>query len=105
VEHELVAREGAMQAGFDPLPLDRPCVHRPLEELKIIPAGLLGVVHRGVRARDEGVRILPVVWVDADPDGHGEMQLVVRDVVRRDQCGDDLPRAGGCVVRMVDLRQ
>ena len=93
VQHELAPGEGAMQAGFDPLPLDGPCVHLPLEELIVVPAAFLGVVHRGVRALDQRLRIRTVVGVDADADGGGDMQLVVRDVVRRDERGDDLLRA------------
>ena len=54
---------------------------------------------------DEFFRIRAVVGVDADPDGSGDVQLVVRDLVRRDERGDDLLRAGGRVVRVLDLRQ
>ena len=92
-----------MQAGFDPLPFDGPCVHGRLEELIAVPATFLGVVHRRVRALDQRLRIRTVVGVDADPDGDGDMQLVVRDIVRRDERGDDLLRTGGRIVRVLDL--
>jgi len=76
VEQELALGERAMQADFDPLPLDGPCVR--FEELKNVPATFLGVVHRGVRALDQLLRIRTVVGVDADPDRGGDMQIVMR---------------------------
>ena len=105
VEHELAASECAMQAGFDPLPLDGAGVHFRLEEPIAVPATFLGVVHRGVRGLDQFFRIRAVVGVNADPDGGGDMQLVLRDLVRRAERSDDLLRAGGRIVRVLDLRQ
>ena len=92
-----------MQPGFDRLPLDGPCDHLRLEELPVVSATFLGVVHRSVRALDQRLRIRTVVGIDADPDGDADMQLMVRDIVRRDERGDDLLRACGRIVRVLDL--
>ena len=105
VEDELPASKCAMQAGFDPLPLDSAGVHLRLEEPIAVPATFLGVVHRCVGGLDQFLRIRTVVGIDADPDGGGDMQLVVRDLVRRDERGDDFLRAGGRIVGVLDLGQ
>ena len=103
VKDEFAPGEGAMQAGFDRLPLDGACAHLSLEEVIVVSATFLGLVHRGVRALDQRLGIRTVVGVDADPDGDVDMQLVVRDIVRRDERGDDLLRTGRRIVRVLDL--
>ena len=78
VQHELPSFEGAAQAAFEEMPLDGTDVHVLGEELVIVPPLVLCVIHRGVRALDQGLRIRAVVGVDADADARGDMELPAR---------------------------
>jgi hypothetical protein len=46
--------------------LDTPDVHVLLEEMVVVAPLSLGLVHRGVRTLDKGIRIVTVLGVDTD---------------------------------------
>ena len=73
------------RASRERLPLDHPSIHLGLEESMGVASAVLRVVHRGVRALDQRFGILPVIWENADADACIDVQVVVRDGMRRRQ--------------------
>jgi len=85
MQHKFLPVQCLTQARFNRLPLDRPSIHVLLKELEIVAPIFLGVVHRGVRALDQGLRILTIIGVNADADTHADMNITPINVVRRRQ--------------------
>jgi hypothetical protein len=76
VQQELIALDGAAQAAFKRLPLHRSEVHFRGEELEIVAAVFLGVVHGGVGILYERFRILAIGRIDADTNAAVDVQVV-----------------------------
>ena len=62
VQHKLVPPQRAAQIRFQRLPFSESRVHLVAEELIVIPAVLLGFVHRVIRSIHQAFRVLPVDW-------------------------------------------
>ena len=103
LEFPLVDR--AVQAGFDRLPFDGAHIQLGLEELVAVPPLVLGMVQRHVGTLQQRLRILAVVGVDADADADGDVELVIGERERPREGCDDLLRAHGRVLGVLQLRQ
>src|SRR4029077_19008248 len=105
VQHELPSFECAAQAAFEEMPLEGTDVHVLGEELVVVPPFVLCVVHRRVRALDQGLRIRAVVGVDADANTRCDMECPVSDTVRCCQRQEDLFGTEGGILCALDLRK
>src|SRR5882762_10191946 len=76
MQHKLLSLQGVSQAAFEGLQLDSPNVHVPLKELVTVTPIFLGVVHRGIRILDQGLRILTVIRKGADANTHCDIEVV-----------------------------
>ena len=97
--------EGATQAALEELSLHGTHVHVLGKELVVIASLVLGVVHRGVRALDQRLRIGAVVGVDADANTRGDMEFLLGDTVRCRQRQEHLFRTEGRILCALDLRK
>jgi hypothetical protein len=61
---------------------DGPDVHVLLEEMVVVAPLSLGLVHRGVRILDQGIRIVTVLGVDTNANARAYMDITLGDGVR-----------------------
>ena len=87
MQHKLLLCERTAQTGLDGLPLHGPSVHPRLEKSVVVAPAFLGVIHCGVRALDQGLRVQTIVGVDADADTHADMEFIPVNVVRQCERG------------------
>jgi hypothetical protein len=103
MQQKLLPLQGAAQPAFEGLPFDAPDVHVLTEEMVFIAPLSLGVIHRGVRILDEGIRIVTVLGVDTDPNAGAQMNIMVGDGVRHRKRSEYLFRADGRISRFRDF--
>ena len=77
INQELPPLQRAPQAVFKIQPVHRAGVHLPREELEVVPARILGAVHRGIRILDQRITVIAVGRVHADADTRGHVDLVM----------------------------
>ncbi len=80
VHGQLVMGERAAQAVLERDPLQGLGVHDGVEELVVVAALLLGLVHGGIRALDERLGVDAVLGEDADSDRCGDVELAPFDM-------------------------
>ena len=90
VQDQLVAADGAVEAGFECEALVRPCVHVRGVQLVVVPAALLGPVHGRVRVLQQRHRVFTVAREQRDADARAHEQLSLGDHERFCEHGQDL---------------
>ena len=92
VQHQLLAFDGAAQASLQGHALEGPVVHARGAELIVVPTLLLGPVHGGIGALQEGVRVRAVDRVDRDSHAGRDVQVVAVQGQRLGHGVEDLLR-------------
>ena len=99
------ARDRLAQCVFHFQALAGRLVHACRVELVIVPAGILGVVHRGIGIAQHGLAVAPVTRENADPDTRRRIQRVRPDLVAVGKGTLQLAGDAGRSQRRIDVGQ
>lgn len=105
VDFELIALHGAVEVVFQYQALDGGRIHGFRVELVVIPAPLLGVIHRRVGILDKGFEIRSVHGKERDADAHRGEDLAAAQVERLRHDLQDSPRHLDDRLHVLDLRE
>src|ERR1700736_3208393 len=103
MQQEFFPLHGAAEPAFDRLPLDDLQIHFRLEDLEIVAALFLGVIHRGISILYQGFGILSVLRVHADTDAAIDIEIVTFDEMGQAERLKYLSGADGYVLAIGDL--
>jgi len=103
MQHELSLPEGPPEAGFNKQAAHCVAVHVGREELVLVAAACLGVVHRSVRVLQHGIHTGAVIGIDADADAQGHMQFVLANALWLGKRDEQLFRDQGSILRLLDF--
>ncbi len=105
VQLELLSLDRAAQVVLERVARHRVHIHLRLEELVIVAAAALGVIHREIGVLQQRLCIVAVTGISDDADARGHVQLVMIHLVWPAQRHQYLARAHGCVFGMGYLGQ
>jgi hypothetical protein len=89
VNVELLLLDGGTQARFDGDALLQLAVHAGAEELKVISAAILRLIHGGVGVAQQLADIRAIAWIQADTDTHrGDERAAIHDHGRAERFVD-----------------
>src|SRR5260370_39907915 len=103
MQQEFLPFHGAAEPAFDRLPLDDLQIHFSPEDLEIVAALFLGVVHRGIGILYQRFGILSVLRVHADTNAAIDIEIVTFDEMEQAERLKYLSCAAGNVLAIGEL--